>query len=309
MTKQQLIQQAKNIFAHKKSDKEKICENYYKLALKNTAFHTNDTNIRSVNLQIAKKEFENKDTSVENELLQVLLKQRRQIIKELNLNEKYFEPQYDCNICKDTGVTDNGYCICFKKLLSKLIKQNFQDKVDDKHIFKNSKLDDLDPNYKLYDTMQKWCKKYPDVKTHNINILGSTGCGKTYLTECMANYLSEKNVLVQFLTAFNFNTLMTKYHTTFNETRNMYLDTVLDCEVLIIDDLGTEPINKNVTLEYLYLVINERQLNNKTTIITSNLTLENILDRYGERIFSRLYNKQVSLTLQMLGKDKRISKK
>jgi len=77
--------------------------------------------------------------------------------------------------------------------------------------------------------------------------------------------------------------------------------------VLLIDDLGTEPILKNVTKEYLYNLINIRQINNRATMISTNLSLDNILNRYDERIFSRLANKSLSTTIQLLSRDKRIN--
>ena len=85
-----------------------------------------------------------------------------------------------------------------------------------------------------------------------------------------------------------------------------------DCmkaDVLLIDDLGTEPILKNVTKEYLYNLINVRQINNLPTIISTNLSEDDILSRYDERIFSRLANKNLSINLLLTSSDKRINKK
>ena len=75
---------------------------------------------------------------------------------------------------------------------------------------------------------------------------------------------------------------------------------------MLIDDLGTEPVLKNVTKEYLYNLINTRQINKRATLITTNLSLDNILDRYDERIFSRLGNKNLSTIIQLLSSDKRL---
>lgn len=76
--------------------------------------------------------------------------------------------------------------------------------------------------------------------------------------------------------------------------------------MLVIDDLGTEPMLKNVTVEYLLLVLEERQTRGRATVITTNLTGENILNRYGERIYSRLSHKQYSMMIEMKGNDLRL---
>ena len=77
----------------------------------------------------------------------------------------------------------------------------------------------------------------------------------------------------------------------------------LDCDLLAIDDLGTEAIYKNVTLEYLYMVINERQIAGKHTLITSNLSVNRLAERYGERIASRILDKKTCYAAEFSGKD------
>ena len=99
------------------------------------------------------------------------------------------------------------------------------------------------------------------------------------------------------------------YHTTNgNEQKNAYLNALIDPDCLIIDDLGTEPMLKNVTKEYLYLILSERSRDDKMTIITTNLTPNELLARYNERIFSRLFNKREGFAAQISGTDLRLSK-
>ena len=113
----------------------------------------------------------------------------------------------------------------------------------------------------------------------------------------------ERGMSVMAVTAFAANDRFLKYHTTFDENKSAYLDTMLDCALLVIDDLGTESILKNVTLEYLYQLVNERNTRGKLTLITTNLFPDNILSRYGERIYSRLFDKSLSFTAYLTGKD------
>jgi DNA replication protein DnaC len=154
--------------------------------------------------------------------------------------------------------------------------------------------------------LQKWC----NTKNNKINILlsGYTGTGKTFLIECIANELIKKNKLVLFSSSFNMNNTFLNYHISFDPNRDQIIKPYLESQVLIIDDLGTEPMIKNVTCEYLYLILNERLLNNLPTIITTNLDMNDILTHYGERIFSRLANKKISILIKLDNEDIRLKK-
>ena len=155
---------------------------------------------------------------------------------------------------------------------------------------------------KVYEKLKTWCARYPNITTTNINIIGGTGSGKTFLLECVANELIKKGVMVCYKTAFELNELARLYHI----GKSYNFSDCLNADVLLIDDLGTEPVLKNVTKEYLYNLINSRQINKRPTLISTNLSLDNILDRYDERIFSRLANKNLSTVIQLLSKDKRL---
>ena len=161
----------------------------------------------------------------------------------------------------------------------------------------------------VYDKIKNWCDKIEESKFKNLLLSGSTGVGKTYLVECACNELLNRDKFVSFYSAFSLNNLFLKYHTTFDESKSTLLDGVLGCDVLVIDDLGSEPKFKNVTEEYLYLVLNERLSKGKSTIVTTNLSLDEILDKYGERVFSRLCNKSNSLIVHMGNKDLRLKRK
>ena len=149
--------------------------------------------------------------------------------------------------------------------------------------------------------MKQWCQS--DFKKNLIYIYGPTGVGKTHLMKAMANELIERGKVVRLVTAFKINQDFKSFSKSFDdEILNKYLQT----EILFIDDLGTEPLYKNVTLEYFYLVINERKMKKLSTIITSNLDLYDIRERYDERIFSRIMDSQTSIALNLIGKDKRL---
>jgi len=154
---------------------------------------------------------------------------------------------------------------------------------------------------RIYDISKEWCERFPNSHILNINMIGGTGTGKTFLLECMASNLIDKGFNVMFTTAFALNDECRKYHFSLPSKVNEYMD----CDVLVIDDLGCEPLLKNITVEYLFNIIHLRQKRYKPTLISTNLTMEDILNRYDDRIFSRLSNKMLAITIPFNGIDMR----
>ena len=126
--------------------------------------------------------------------------------------------------------------------------------------------------------------------------------------ECMATYAIEKGIKIKYITAFNFNQDMLKYHCARLEDKDEIMEDYLHSDILFIDDLGTENKINNVTKEYLYSVLNDRMTSHKSTVITTNLDFAQIQDVYGERIFSRLMHKKQSLKINFTGSDLRLKK-
>ena len=154
--------------------------------------------------------------------------------------------------------------------------------------------------------MKTWCQTPTTIK--NIIISGASGVGKSFLLECMLSELIKQKKYVLYTTAFTMSQNLLKYHTNFDTSKESILSPYLECDVLIIDDLGSEPIFKNVSEEYLYLILNQRLFEQKPVIISTNLTLSEIQDRYGERIFSRLVSKNVSKLFKIENSDLRLKK-
>ncbi len=213
-------------------------------------------------------------------------------------------PKYECPICNDTGVVGGKICSCFLTELNNYMLRQTSSQTD----FKSFEMMDSaimnENDISASEFVKTWCEKYPNVKKININILGGVGAGKTFLLECVASELLKKGAAVSFITSFELNEYARKYHA----GKSFEFSDYLNAEVLLIDDLGTEPMIKNVTQEYLYNLINTRQTHKRPTIITSNLGLEDILDRYGERIFSRLGNKNLSANILLKDDDKRLKR-
>ena len=216
------------------------------------------------------------------------------------------EPIYSCKKCGDTGYIDGKYCVCLTKEINQMLKK--ESGFDFLESFDNVNFDISENKefmQKLYATMEKWC--HSDFKKTLIYIAGDTGVGKTHLIKCMANELINLNHIVRFTTSFSMHQDFAKSYSTKDlDEKNNLLDKYLNTEILFIDDLGTELRQYNITINYLYQVLNERKVKRLPTIITSNLTLDDIKDYYDERISSRIIDKDTAINVFIHGKDLRL---
>ena len=108
------------------------------------------------------------------------------------------------------------------------------------------------------------------------------------------------------VTAFKLFEAMRKQHIGSDETFDGFTS-LIDAPLLLIDDLGTEPMMRNITVEYLFTLLNERALNKRHTVIATNLTPAQLQERYGERVTSRLLDRSQTIALLLKGKDLRLS--
>lgn len=147
-----------------------------------------------------------------------------------------------------------------------------------------------------------------DHSFENLFLYGDTGLGKTFLSHCIARELIESTHSVIYFSAFRLFDLFAD--ATFGRSRedlpSELEQHVFDCDFLIIDDLGTEMTNSFVSSQ-LFLILNERILRRKSTLISTNLTLGTFADIYSERVFSRISSSYTMLKL--IGDDIRIQKK
>ena len=221
-----------------------------------------------------------------------------------------YPKEYVCEKCHDACVVNGTICSCsIKNYVDALRKESglgvntftFDDA--NLEIIKDEKAKaNLE---KAYHQMKVFVDKYPNVKKNTFVFSGLTGTGKTCLSQAVANGLLNKGFSVKYVSAFKFNNDMIAVRTAPIEHQQEMLEDYITSDLLIIDDLGTEPITRNVTLEYLYLIISTRQERNVTTIISTNLDGDGIMTRYQERIFSRLTSKAFSLSYNFEGVDLR----
>ena len=232
----------------------------------------------------------------------------------------YLSPVYTCADCKDTGMIGEERCHCFKQavvdllyaqsgLASVLEEENFDtfsfDYYNDTVTDPKTKLTPHQNIQRIYDTCQSFVQNF-DTQFNNLLFYGNSGLGKTFLSHCIAKELLGTAHTVLYLTAYELFDILGKamYHD--DEEFAASGEHILDCDLLIIDDLGTELANA-FTLSRLSLCINERFINRRSTIISTNFGVQELADHYGERNFSRIFSSYTPL--RFFGEDIRIKKK
>lgn len=298
-------------FAKVRSENERTAKTNLERAKADKDFFDTFTKIKDLEFDIAEQEYKNQDTTKLKSDLTKLKKQLKQITVKLGFTENDFQPKFNCNNCHDTGFVGNSQCNCFRSRVNEeLIKASGLE------IAKLNTFDDFDANIshdashkellnKLKTQLISYAQKFPKTRATNILISGPTGVGKTFALECTASEILKRGFTVNFLTSFQLNNQFLRYHGCYDANKQSYLNILLEPDLLVIDDLGTEPMFNNVTKEYLYLIISERMLKSKGTMISTNLTPSNIIDRYGERVFSRLFDKTKSILIRIDGNDLR----
>ena len=234
----------------------------------------------------------------------------------------YLDDIFTCPYCKDSGYVDGKRCICFnKKAIDLIYKDSNLKNITADENFDTFSLSwynntDVDPATGLtpYINMQKVLKVCHDFVDNfdntfsNLLFIGQTGVGKTFLTNCIAKELLDSSHSVIYLTAVELFQCFEQQDFNKPDTSDTAIDSsyILDCDLLIIDDLGTEFAN-SYTSSRLFYCINERILRRKSVVISTNLSLSDIRNMYSERIFSRLTS--AYKLLKLAGADIRLLKK
>ncbi len=250
----------------------------------------------------------------------VLADERKTLLLKNGFPADYLELHYDCPICKDTGYIEGEKCACFRKAAVDLLytQSNIRDILERENFehfsfqYYSSEFTDssngltaLDAAHQAYDKSWDFIDSFGE-EFNNLMIYGDTGVGKTYLTHCIAKELLDRSFFVLYFSAFDLFDLLSK-NTFQKDVQSADMASfIYDCDLLIIDDLGTDLTNSFVS-SHLFCCINQRILNTTATFISTNLPLQVFLDTYSERIFSRVSSNYTMIKL--IGNDIRIQKR
>lgn len=209
----------------------------------------------------------------------------------------FLEPKYHCSKCKDTGFIGTTRCTCFKKYLTKLYyeKSNIKSLLSDGN-FKNFKLQyfsnkpssesNRSPQSNMQNILEKVTFYINNFESTNDNLLfyGRPGTGKSFMSQCIAKELLDKGFLVVYRTASDIIEDLREIR--FNKNPDLH-NLIFNCDLLIIDDLGSEGSNDFTTTE-LFNLLNKKLLSKNKMLINTNLSLSEIANAYSDRITSRL---------------------
>lgn len=281
-----------------------------------------DDQIASLSVQSGRQILEGDSRALSRlkEEIRLLGEERNQLLAKGGYPLDYLQMAYDCPDCRDTGYIGNTKCHCFRKaeiellytqsnIRSILEQENFStfsfDYYSGEILDPKTGVSSLERARKVAEACREFVRDF-DVAPSNLFFYGDTGVGKTFLSHCIAKELIETTHSVIYFSSQKLFEVFARKRFDREHSQGSPVDYIYDCDLLIIDDLGTELTNSFVNSE-LFLCINERLTNGKSTVISTNLPLDIFADTYSERIFSRISNNY--RMLKLFGQDIRLQKK
>ncbi|PHO07332.1 ATP-binding protein [Thermoanaerobacterium thermosaccharolyticum] len=283
-----------------------------------------DDEIKDIGIEISKSIFlkpqKHKDL-LENlrSRLNALKKKKADLLRSNGYPETYMEQKFECNICKDTGYVNNKRCKCFEqKLINLYYRQSSIEDITKIENFSNfdyylysdkpykGKMSPRENMKSIVDVAKDFIDNFDNEK-ESLFFYGDSGLGKTFLSNCIAKELLDRGKVVLYRTAPDLiEGLRLNKLNSDNDSYFEYTDLLRECDLLIIDDLGTEPITP-FSLQEIFSIVNARLLANKKFIISTNLPLSEVMNIYPERLCSRILGN--FKLLNFYGEDIRIKRK
>lgn len=279
-----------------------------------------ELSVSSISVSHARLMLDGDESALENLRfsLSEIAGKKQKLLKSAGFPSDYLEPIYTCSSCQDTGyiTTPDGLkekCHCFRQQeISYLYEQsNIQEMIAKENFstlsYEYYQGEDLTRFRKCVEICRNFVQNF-EQDYHNLFFYGTVGTGKSFLSGCIAKELLQKGHSVIYFSSSGLFDTLARYSFDIKSKEalyNFYKD-LYNYDLVIIDDLGTEVTNNFVTSQ-LFSLLNERHLNRKATIISTNLSLEELRDRYSDRIFSRITSNYA--ICKLTGPDIRMYKK
>ena len=282
-----------------------------------------DKEIRVLALAHAKARLTRQDGAADlSSDITAISRKKEQLLISHGFSSDYLKPVYTCPDCQDTGYIDGKKCSCLEKEIVNFLysQSNLKDILDyenfshfnleyypDDYTEEATGLTPRDNIRNVLSAVRAFIKNF-STESGNLLLYGNTGVGKTFLTNCIAKELLDKSYTVVYLTSVKlFDILETnKFDKEISRTeKEASLSYILASDLLIIDDLGTE-LNNSFTSSQLYHCIDTRLTRHCSTIISTNLSFEDLREHYSERIYSRITSNYT--LLKITGDDIRLRK-
>lgn len=243
----------------------------------------------------------------------------RRALAACGLPEDYLQPVYRCALCRDTGYVGepvHEQCACLKRAvmnrlyqaegLQGLERENFA--AFDESIFPDEPIEGRKNTQRGYiQKIRDFCEAYADafaiVEGKGLLLCGKSGLGKTFLMNCVAQRVLERGYSVVVISAYKLIEAMRRFQ--FGEEGLEQVQDMLACDLLCIDDLGSEPMLRGVTVSSIYHILNERRNANRAVVITTNCDADQLYEKYDDRIGARLTDPSRMKVIPFVGTDVR----
>ena len=250
---------------------------------------------------------------------QALISERNELMAQNCLSPSLLKVEYVCEACKDTGYIGSEQCACMKhKLMDRLYDQsNVREVIRienfdtfDLRLFSDEVVqgEGISPKENAKRNLKMAMAFAEDFTGENLLLYGGAGRGKTFMCNCIAKDVLERGKTVLYLTAGQlFRQLEEmRFHRDEEEEVKDWDNELLEADLLIIDDLGTE-FATMFTASELFRIVNDRKLRKKPVVISTNLDYRALMDQYSDRVMSRLIGEYT--TMKFFGDDIRMKKK
>jgi len=258
-----------------------------------------------------------KDPQAGGGLAEQMAKMNAQInasLEQAGLPADFLQPVYTCPVCRDEGYLydpSRRMCDCFRlaynrRLLAEsgVAESAASFESFDETIFS----DECDANgvsqrkmaIAIRDVCRNYADSFPETQTRDLLLMGKSGLGKTFMLQCIARRVADRGRLPVYTSAYR---LFETARRAYMENDSDLMAGFMNAELLLIDDLGTEPLMNNVTVTQLFNLLNERQMAGRHTVISTNLSMTEMQERYTERITSRFLDMTGCRRLTFIGGD------